>query len=175
MHKLLVASVVAASLAWLPSLSRVAAQEATADGFFASAKYVALGYGRGDRFVSEIDAEKSKDLSNAEKVAFTEIRKQIEDWHRFVLTSFPEAADLLIAVRVGKRAELVGSVPIGGRQPTGVGGQAQSSTDDYLYVYQVTRGRVGPQIWEKHLSKGLSGSPAPLFEALRIAVEAASK
>jgi hypothetical protein len=175
MRRLLVASIVAVSVGWLPAFLPVAAQEAAADRFLASAKYVALGYGQGDRFVSEPDAQKSMYLSQEDRAALATIRQQFEKWQRYVLTDFPDHADLLIAVQAGRRGSVVGRAPIGVRQSTSGVGVQVSTGDDVLAVYSVAGGRVGPLVWRKQQSKGLIGSSAPLFEAFRTAVEASSK
>ena len=176
MRRWLVASIVAASLAWLPSFNPVAAQEVTADSFLVRAKYIAIGYGwSGGRFLTEVEDQKTMDVSKADRAALAEVRTQFEQWHRYVLTSFPEQAELLITVRAGRRGSVDGRTTIGGRQPaTGFGGQV-SSPDDMLSVYTTAGGGGRLLIWQKQLSKGLSGSPVPLFEQFRSAVETASK
>ena len=118
MRRLLVALGVAALLAWLPWFDVDAAQEVTGDTrILATATYVALGFGGEGGFVSDVDAGKTMGVSQEDRAALTEIRKQFEKWHRYVLTNFPERAELLIAVRAGKSGHVGGRTAIGGSPP----------------------------------------------------------
>jgi hypothetical protein len=182
-RRLLVAVVVGASLAWLPAGSLDARQEVTSDTrLLAAATYVAIGFGAGGGFVSDADAVKSMDVTQEDRAALVAIRQQFEKWHRYTLTSFPERAELLIAVRTGRLGHAGGRAAVGGRPPgTGVKGLdagGSSSPDDMLSVYSRTSAgnpRSLALVWRKAMPGGLSGSPAPLFDQFRLAVDAASK
>ena len=181
MRRWLAAVAVSASLFGLPWLNLDAAQEVTGDTrVLAAATYVALGFGGGGGFISDVDAGKTAEVSQEDRTALTDIRKQFEKWHRYTLTNFPEQAELLVAVRVGRRGTVGGSTAVGGRPP-GTGLQradagVQSPDDDMLTVYATAGGRRSrTMVWQRAIPNGLSGSPAPLFEEFRIAVEAAAK
>ena len=183
MRTLRVTLVVAMSVAWLPCLNQVAAQTVTGDTrLLAAATYVAFGFGGAGGFVSDVDAAKTMDVSQEDRSALTEIRKQFEKWHRYTLTNFPEHAELLVTVRVGRRGAVGARAPIGGRPPgTGVQGVdagVSSPDDDMLTVYTSTTAgsrRSLSMVWQRAMPNGLTGSPAPLFAEFRSAVEAASK
>ena len=87
---LLVGAVLAAPLALLPPA------EAGPPAQLALARYVALGYDRGDRFVSVTDVR--TDFLLEERAALQTIRAEIERWERYVVVDRPGQADLLIAV-----------------------------------------------------------------------------
>jgi hypothetical protein len=182
MRRVLVAGAVAASLAWLPWGNVNAGQKVTADTrLLAAATYVAIGFSGGSGFVSDADAGKSMDVSQEDRAALLAIRKQFEKWHRYVLTNFPDRADLLVTIRAGRLGHAGGQTPVGGRPPgTGVNGfdAGVSSPDDMLSVYSRTSAsnpRSLALVWRRAIPNGLSGSPAPLFEEFRSAVDAASK
>jgi len=182
MRRLPAAVIIAASFAWLPWVDVNAGQEATSDArLLAAATYVAIGFGAGNGFVSDVEAGKSMDVSQEDRAALVSIRKQFEKWRRYVLTSFPERADLLVAIRAGRLGHVGGRTAVGGRPPgTGVRGfdAGGSSPDDMLSVYSRTSAsnpRSLALVWRRAIPDGLSGSPAPLFQELRSAVEAASK
>lgn len=175
MRRLLMASIVVGLVAWLGPFDSVLAQQESADSFLARAKYVALGYDSGESFVSEGDAQRRLMLSAEDRAALVAIRKQFEKWQRYVLTQFPEQADLLVSVHVGRRVSVIGRTGIGGSQsPKGFGIQL-STPDDVLSVYATAGGRGRALVWRKQMPKGLTGVPAPLFERLRASVEAAGK
>jgi hypothetical protein len=66
---------------------------------------VALGYDLGDGFLSadQIAAVSAGTLTD-ERRAIEAIRTDLEKWGRYIVTDRPEQADILIAVRVGRRA-----------------------------------------------------------------------
>src|SRR5262245_2741503 len=71
------------------------------------AQYVALGYDVGDSFVaadqiSAVAAESSPE----ERRVLEAIRENLDKWGRFVVTTRPEEAEILLAIRVGRRARL---------------------------------------------------------------------
>jgi hypothetical protein len=175
----LVAVLVAASFAW-PSWSDLgAAQEVTGDtSIMANATYVAIGFGVGGGFVSDAEAGKLPSVSREDRAALVAIRKQFETWHRYVLTDFPKNAELLVTVRTGRRGSMGGGTAVNG-PASGAGlngiGAGVSSPDDMLCVYTSAGGKARAMVWQRSRPNGLSGSPAPLFEELRLAVEAAAK
>jgi hypothetical protein len=156
------------------------------------ARYVALGYDLGDGFVSadRIAAVASSTLED-ERRAIEAIRRDLEKWGRYVVTDRPEQADILIMVRVGRRASLeVGS---GGGNRGGswgdsrgesggsrvvsnrtIGGQL-SSPDDRVDVYEAASGRPGIRLWSGAEVGGMAGSPPRLYKSFREEVEAAAK
>jgi hypothetical protein len=179
MRRSLAAVLVAASVAWLPSFNLGAAQEVTGDTrILANATYVAIGFGAGGGgFVSDAESGKSMDVSQEDRAALVAIRKQFETWHRYVLTSFPKNAELLVTVRTGRQGHVAGRTAVGGPPSglTGGGAGASSPPDDMLCVYTSVGGKARAMVWQRALPNGLSGSPAPLFEQFRSAVDAAAK
>ena len=156
------------------------------------AQYVALGYDLGDGFVSadRIAAVASGTLED-ERRAIEAIRRDLEKWNRFVVTDRPEQADILIMVRVGRRASLeVGGGAGSGPSSQGVsrgesggsrvvssrtiGGQL-SSNDDRVDVYEAVSGRPGIRLWSGAEVGGMAGSPPRLYKSFREEVEAATK
>ena len=156
------------------------------------AHYVAFGYDLGDGVVStnQISAIAGNTLTE-ERRALDAIRRDVEKWGRYVVTNRPEDADILIVVRMGRRASLeVGSGTVGGSGAFGqsrgeagggrsvssrsVGGQL-SSGEDRIVVYEAVRGRPGISLWSSADSDGLAGSPPRLYKSFREDVEAATK
>ena len=183
MRRALVAIVVAVSMAWLLGTRAGAAQEVTGDTrLLATATYVAIGFGGGGGgFISDVDSGKAVGVSQEDRTALVEVRKQFEKWHRYVVTNFPDQADVLVTVRVGRRGSVTGSVPVGGRPPgTGLqrgGAGVGSPDDDMLCAY--TNATMGGRkrltlVWQRASPNGLSGNPAPLFQEFRLAIDAAS-
>ena len=86
--------------------------EAGPPALLAEARYVALGYDHGAGFVSETDVR--QDVLDEEREALQRIRSGLEQWDRYVIVVRPEQADLLIAIRKGRRATFGGGVSIGG-------------------------------------------------------------
>ena len=106
---------------------------------------------------------------------------------RYSVTTRPEQAEILIAVRIGRRAALeVGtgtSNPGGGRGGPGasrvassrtIGGQL-SSNEDRIVVYEAVGGRPGMLLWSAAEAGGLAGSPPRLYKSFREEIEAAAK
>jgi hypothetical protein len=177
------AVIVVASLAWFSWFGVDAAQEVTGDTrLLAVATYVAIGFDGGGGFTADVDAGKALGVSQEDRAALVSIRAQFEKWHRYVLTDFPDRADLLVAVRTGRRGHVGGQTVVGGRPP-GTGLKAadagvSSTDDDMLSVYTNTPAggrRTRALVWRRVLSEGLAGSSAPLFEQFRAAVEAAAR
>ena len=156
------------------------------------AHYVAFGYDLGDGVVStnQISAV-AGDTLNEERRAVDAIRRDIEKWGRYVVTDRPEDADILIVVRMGRRASMeVGSGTVGGSGALGqsrgesgggrsvssrsIGGQL-SSPEDRIVVYEAVRGRPGISLWSSAETDGLAGSPPRLYKSFREDVEASVK
>jgi hypothetical protein len=146
----------------------------------ALARYVALGYERGDRFVSETDVR--ADFLPEERAALQTIRAEIEQWGRYVVVVRPGEADLLIAVRKGRLVSLGGGIRTGGPSsgvapggPIGIGGSGGvqvSSPDDMIEVFDA---RGGSLIWRGMKANGLAGAGPPLFDSFRAEVAKADK
>jgi len=155
------------------------------------ARYVALGYDLGDGFVSAANiAAVAADTLPDERRAIEAIHNDLEKWNRYIVTDRPEQAEILIVVRVGRRARLdVGS---GGQDSRGVsrgetggsrggvvssrtiGGQL-SSNDDRVDVYEARHGLPGIRLWSGAEVGGMAGSPPRLYKYFREEVEAATK
>lgn len=171
------AAVFAVCLASHPLHIRVCAQGGEADvRLIAVARYVAVGYDVGGRFMSEFDSQASREVTADDRRAQSEVRKLLEKWHRYVLVDRPGDAEVLIAVRTGRRLSVGGGTQTGPRrQAAGTAGQFAgvqvSVPDDMLTV----RDRSGSLLWRQQLSNGLTDPSVPLFANLRSAIEAASK
>ncbi len=170
---LLVAAALAAPLALLSPA------EAGPPAQLALARYVALGYDRGDRFVSVTDVR--SDFLPEERAALQTIRAEIERWERYVVVDRPAQADLLIAVRKGRlvsvgggvRTGVPGSGVLGSLSGIGSGGGVQvSSPDDMIEVFDAKDGSL---IWRVMKPNGLSGAGPPLFDSFRAEVAKADK
>ncbi|HUL79869.1 MAG TPA: hypothetical protein VL691_21570 [Vicinamibacteria bacterium] len=146
----------------------------------ALARYVALGYDQGDRFVSETDV--MAEVFPEEQAALQTIRAGIEQWGKYVLVVRPAEADLLIAVRKGRLLSVGGGVRTGGPSsggtpgtPIGIGqsGAVQvSSPDDMIEVFDA---RGGSLIWRGSKRNGLAGVGPPLFESFQAEVAKAER
>ena len=152
------------------------------------ARYVALGYDVGDGFVS---ADQISTVANAtlpeERRAVEAIRSDLEKWGHYIVTTRPEQAEILIAVRIGRRA----SLEVGGRRGDpgssrdGAGGSRTvssrtigvqlSSNEDRVDVYEAVGGRPGIRLWSSAGDGGLTGSPPRLYKSFREEIEAAAK
>jgi hypothetical protein len=167
-----------------------AAGKRTLPARIAQARYVALGYDLGDRFLSETAAIASPDVLPEERRALQAIHDDLQRWGKYVVTLRPEDAELLIAVRVGRRGSFGGSTIAGG-VANGTGGYGGafdsaggvrrgssfnaeiSSNTDMLTVYDSAGGRVGAQLWRVQKGGGLAGDPPKLFQQFRADVESA--
>jgi hypothetical protein len=152
------------------------------------ARYVALGYDVGDGFVSAAQISTvAADTLTEERQAVEAIRRDLEKWGKYIVTEHPEQAEILIAVRVGRRATL--EVGVGGNNPDGrragpggnrvvssrsIGGQL-SSNEDRIAIYEAVNGRPGIQLWSAAETGGLAGSPPRLYKSFRDEIEAAAK
>ena len=154
--------------------------EAGPPALLAEARYVALGYDHGAGFVSETDVR--SDVLDEEREALQRIRSGLEQWGRYVVVLRPQQADLLIAIRKGRRASVRGrrqhrgtvrrGRPGGG--PIGIGpmaGAEVSSPDDMIEVFE----RNGSLVWRGMKPNGLSGAGPPLWESFQAEVAKAEK
>jgi hypothetical protein len=145
------------------------------------ARYVALGYDLGDRFVSESEGFGDSNVLPEDRKALAAIRNQIEKWNRYAITRRPAQAELLIAVRVGRRASGTALRAPGGGPGQASGttsslrGEIASSNDDMLAVYEGGTGLSGTLLWQEWRRDGLSGSSPALFEEFQSAVESLPK
>ena len=152
----------------------------------AQARYVALAYDLGDVMLSEAEAvAKPGRVMSEDREALNSVRELIEKWGRYVITIRPAQAELLIAVRTGRRASAEAGVRIGGRRPgTASAGSAAtgsayglevSSTADMLSVYDASGGGAGALLWREQRPGGFSGSAPTLADDLKADVERAAK
>ena len=152
----------------------------------AQAQYVALAYDLGDVLLSESEAVFKPALVTPEdREALNAVRSQLEKWGRYSITLRPAQAQLLVAVRNGRRASTSVGVRIGGRRdgvapadsPATGGnyGGSLSSADDMLSVYDVSGGSRNLVLWRGQRSGGLSGSSPALFEEFKADVERSAK
>lgn len=152
--------------------------EAGPPALLAQARYVALGYDRGDGFVSETDVR--ADVLPEERAALQTIRAGIEQWDKYQVVVRPGQAELLIAVRKGRLATVGGGIsggPSSGRGggPVGtgpMGGVQVSSPDDMIEVFDAASGSL---IWRGMRPNGLTGAGPPLWDAFRAEVAKAEK
>lgn len=160
----------------------VAAGKKIVPARIAQARYVALGYDLGDRFMSETAAIANPDVLPEERRALQAIADDIRRWGKYVVTVRPEDAELLIAVRIGRRASVDGAIgmgpggaPVGPYRGAGVvssSGRAEiSSNADMLTIYESAGGRVGAQLWRVISGGGLAGQPPRLYQEFRADVE----
>ena len=76
----------------------------------AQARYMAIGYDLGDRFVSEMDAITSPDILPEERRAVQAIREDLDRWGRYVVVNKPQDAELFLAIRVGRHGSIGGGM-----------------------------------------------------------------
>jgi hypothetical protein len=159
------------SLVALTCLASVPATAADMAPQLRNAQYVLLAYDLGDRLLSSSDAIGRAGLvTDADRAALERVWDLVEDWDRFVVVQRESEADVVFAVRAGRRGSADGG--LGGSSP-GSGWQARlelGSSDDMLSVYEV--GRPGLPLWRAHAPAGLSND-VPLLQSFREALEAA--
>jgi hypothetical protein len=159
----------------------------TPQGLLDHARYVGLGYDVGTGFLSahQLALAPAHTLTE-ERQAIEAIRKDLEKWGKYVVTLRPEDADLLIAVRVGRRAALeIGTgrggpgrgEPGQGRPTKGrsYGAEISSPSGDMVEVYEAAGGRPGMLLWRGAEQDGLSGTPPRLYKAFREEMERKAK
>jgi hypothetical protein len=155
---------------------QVASLEAGAPERLAHARYVALGFDVGTGFVSETSV--SPDILREEREALQRIRAAIDAWGQYEIVDRPGRAEMLIAIRKGRRGSVVVGVRTGGpaATPAGqpppatageLGGVQFSSPDDMLEAFDGVSGNL---TWRATKPNGLQGEVPPLFEALRAEV-----
>lgn len=149
------------------------------------AQYVAFGYETPQGFVPDSpEAFTSTTITPQDIEALSNVRKAMEKWKRYITVVNPGAADMLVAIRTGRR----GSAYVGGRighVPTGsvpgsasgpvVGGDIGSPARDYLAIYEAENGREGVQLWRNTEDDGLAGKTPSLFQAFKDDVESLAK
>ena len=152
------------------------------------ARYVALGYETSEGFIAETDFRSfaSTKVEPDDCQAIANIYDALSKWKRYIITMNPENAEILIAVRTGRRASGIGGVRVGtggidprtGRRTSGIGpvfGAEVGPADDYLAVYQSDEGREAARLWVGTQHDGLVGKNPRLFKNFRDEVEAAAK
>jgi hypothetical protein len=95
------------------------------------------------------------------------------------VTVKPQDAELLIAVRTGRRVGVSTGIGVGtggagggfGASRGGSGGVELSTPDDTLTVYESRGGRAGALLWRAQRKGALSGTPPKAFGELRADVE----
>jgi hypothetical protein len=146
-----------------------------------AARYVALGFDLGDR--SFVSATEAMGLPNRvtpeDRKALEAVREAIEKWDRYAIEIRPANAEILIAVRVGRRVLGAGRIgdPVGlpGSSERG-GGAELSSGGDMLSVYDAgSGGGAAALLWRAQRSDGLSGSSPALLEQFKADVEASAR
>lgn len=171
---------VLASLGAVACLASGAASAADMPPQLKNAQYVLIGFDQGTRFLSASDAiGRHHELTEADRDALERVHDLVEGWDRFVIVRKESEADLVFAVRAGRRASLDIGIGIGrpdsrtgGGDGSGWNAQAEAgTTDDMLIVYEAGR-YDGPPLWRGHAPEGLSGD-VPLFQAFRDELEAA--
>jgi hypothetical protein len=110
----------------------------------------------------------------------SEVEEAFRKWGRYTVTIDPRFADLIVAVRAGRR----GSVDVGGTGGIGtrgstaggvLGGEVGPSRD-LMEIYLVDKhGGEGILLWQKAEDGGLDAPDFPLIQRLRREVEAATK
>lgn len=165
------------------------AKAPTVPALILQARYVAIGYETAEGFIAETDFRSftSAKVQPDDRQAIANIYDALSKWKRYTVTINPADADMLIAVRTGRRASGMGGVRVGtgGIDPTtgrrtsgGIGpvfGAEVGPADDYLAVYQADGGREAARLWVATQHDGLAGKNPPLFKSFKDEVEAAAK
>ena len=163
------------------------AAKVTVPALLTRAQYVALGYDLGDGFVTAEDiAGVAGSTLTDERRVLDAIRKDLDKWGRYVVVPRAADAEILMVIRIGRRAGLeIGSTGADGRarsrgetgggpRPTTYGAQL-SSNEDRLAVYEAAHGRPGMELWSAASASGLAGSPPSLYKSFREDVERATR
>lgn len=126
------------------------------------ARYVALAYDTGDRFVEARSLIGRPELSSSDSDALEALRALVADWDRFVLTERVDEADIVIAVRTSRRAAFEIGGRIGSDDPEAAGRSARaqaptfdaeaSSPGDIFSVYAASGGTPGMVLWRERRS-----------------------
>jgi hypothetical protein len=123
------------------------------------ARYVAIGYDTGDRFVEARSLIGRPELTSRDSDALEALRALVTDWDRFVLTERADQADIVIAVRTARRAAFEIGGRIGNEDPETVGRSARaqsptfdgevSSQGDLFSVYAASGNKPGMLLWRE--------------------------
>jgi hypothetical protein len=129
------------------------------------ARYVALAYDTGDRFVEPRSLIGRPELSPGDSDALDALRALVVEWDRFVLTERMDEADIVIAVRTSRRAafEIGGRIGNDDAETVGRSARAQSSPTfdaeasspgDIFSVYAASGSKPGMLLWRERRSGG---------------------
>jgi hypothetical protein len=129
------------------------------------ARYVALGYDSGDRFVDARSLIGRSDLSPRDTDALAALRELVSGWDRFVLTERADQADIVIAVRASRRAAFEIGGRVGQDEPEGRVARSEraqatqfdgevSSDGDIFTVYAAAGDRPGMVLWRERRTGG---------------------
>jgi hypothetical protein len=167
---------VLAALALLALPAAALAGEKTIPPQLTQARYIAIGYDSGDRFVDARSLIGRSELSSRDTDALEALRALVADWDRFVLTERADQADIVIAVRASRRAALEIGGRIGQDDPDAVGRSARaqtptfdaeaSSPGDLFTVYAAGGSRPGMVLWRERRSGG-DDFPRASFERFK--------
>jgi hypothetical protein len=145
-----------------------------------AARYVALGFDLGDRgFVSATEAMGLPDrVTPEDRKALEAVREAIERWDRYAIEIRPANAEILIALRIGRRT--LGKArtgdPAGPGSSERSGGIELSSQGDMLSVYDAGGGGgAAALLWRAQRVDGLSGPSPALLEQFKADVEASAR
>jgi len=153
------------------------------------AQYVALGYETANGFVAETEFAPfpKPGVEPDDRQVLGNIYEALSKWKRYTITIVPAEADLLIAVRTGRTASVMGGVHVdsgridptsGRRTGPGIGpviGAEAGPDEDYLAVYQADKGREAARVWVRTEENGLLGKNPRLFQSFKDEVESAAK
>jgi hypothetical protein len=116
-----------------------------------------------------------------DRQAVIDVQDAIRDWGRYTLVYDRKAADLIILVRKGRKAETSNGIGIhaGSSMPRpGIGpinDVDAGDPDDMVAVYNASIGTDTAPIWRDRMTGGLDGPEMKLIRELRKKVEAAEK
>ena len=146
------------------------------------ARFVALVVETGDDMLGETAAQLDphRVLHIGDLEALRALRRFVEAWDRYRITTHLDQADLLLAVRIGNRTTVSAGVT---RGPSSAGTRSRTSYQasaevsflhDMLTVYDADNGRRGAVLWRSWEEDGLSEPSPKLFDELKKAVEKAA-
>jgi hypothetical protein len=151
------------------------------------ATYVALGYETTSGFVSENDLD-ARSILAQDREALDNVRQALKKWKKYIITTNPDVAQILIVVRSGRVASADGGVRVhrGSIGTTTLGsivGAEAGPSADYLAVYDADHSsrssersdsvfegnhtQEGPVLWRATEQGGLDGDDPSLFERFR--------
>ena len=111
----------------------------------------------------------------------SEVEEAFRKWGRYIVTIDPKAADLIVAVRAGRRGSVdvggIGRVGTGGTAIGGVTGGEVGPARDLMEVYLADQqnGTEGMLLWQKAEDGGFDSPDLPLVQHFKKEVEAATK